>query len=442
MDDLILQTSVVDMYAKCENLCYAKRVFDRMRKRNLASWNSIITAYFANGMFQNALELFRDLLFEGWQRPRSSMLALVLNICGVTTDLRKGKELHGYILKCSSREISEMEKLIEFNGLIDMYIKTGNMTSAILIFERMQKRNVVTWTIMISGYGTYGLSQKALDAFDEMRSLGIKPDGVTFISILSACSHSGLVDEGREIFLSMNRDYDTVPEMKHFVCMVDLYGRAGRVNEALDFISRMPIEPSKFVWGTLLSCCRNHKNLKLGEFAAKKALELDRYDVGNYIMLSRIYADAKRWDDVAKVRMVMKELGLKANTAYSWVEKKGKVYKFSVGDRLKEFSVKMYDILNKAGFEPDTSSIGHNLEHEEAKVSDLCGHTEKVALAFVLMGDGGEKLIRIGKNLRVCKDCHEAFKFASKAYGREIILKDPNLYHQFSQGCCSCNDFW
>lgn len=442
MVDVILQTATMDMYAKCESLCYARRFFDRMCKRNLVTWNSIICSYFMNGLFRNALGLFKDMVLEGWRRPRSSMLSLVLNICGVTTDLRKGKEVHGYILKSNSGDISELEKLMECNSLVDMYVKSGDINSAILMFERMHKRNVVTWTIMISAYGAYGLSRKALDLFLEMKRLGTEPDGVTFISVLSACSHSGLVQEGREIFLSMTRDYNIVPDMKHFVCMVDLYGRAGLLKEAFDFIRTMPVEPSKFVWGTLLSCCRNHMNLELGEIAAKKALDLDRYDVGNYVLLSRLYADAKRWKDVAKVRVLMKELGLKTRTAYSWVEMKGKVYQFSVGDQLKVFSIKLHEFLKKAGFQSDTLAVGHNLEHEEEKVSDLCGHTEKVALAFVLMRGGGEKLIRIGKNLRVCKDCHEAFKFASKAFGREIILKDPNRYHHFSQGFCSCHDFW
>lgn len=445
--DMILETALLDMYAKCGNLCHAKRIFDRMSERNLISWNSIINAYILNGSFELALALFKDMILEGWRHPRSSTIAAVLNICRVTTDLRKGKEIHGYVLKCIGNS-SELECSIMYNAIIDMYVKTGDMESAISLFRGTAKRNVVSWTIMIAGYGAHGLSRKALETFNDMKKSGIRPDGVSFVSILSACSHGGLVDEGQQLYHSMQQDYNIVPEMMHFVCMVDLYGRAGLLDKAHDFIKTMPVEPSKIVWGSLLSSCRNHKNLELGESAAKKALELDQYDVGNYLLLSRLYADTRRWEDFAKVRSLMKEVGLRATTACSWVELRGKVYRFTVGDRLKTCSEKIYEfletlglIMENAGFVRDSSNVGHKINEEE-KVSDLCGHTEKLALGFVLMHFQGERLIRIGKNLRVCRDCHEAFKFISLIYYREIILKDPNRYHRFVQGRCSCYDFW
>ncbi|KAG0459942.1 hypothetical protein HPP92_023070 [Vanilla planifolia] len=236
--------------------------------------------------------------------------------------------------------------------------------------------------------------------------------------------------------------------MKHYVCMVDLYGRAGLLDEAFDFVKEMPIKPSKFIWGSLLSSCRKHKNLMLGEQVVKRALVLDQFDVGNYALLSRMYADVGRWKDVSTRRSIMKEFVIKANPAYSWVEDKGKVSRFTVNDFLNPSSRKINQFLEKlaktmkdCGFIPDISNVPHDIS-EEQKIINLCGHTEKLALAFALVSFGCQRIIRVGKNLQVCIDCHEVFKFVSRVYDREIILKDPNRYHRFMQGYCSCRDFW
>ncbi|PKA62046.1 Pentatricopeptide repeat-containing protein [Apostasia shenzhenica] len=445
--DVVLESSLLDMYVKSGNVCYARKVFDEMRNRNVVSWNIIMAAYFSIGSFEIVLDLFKEMILGGWRHLRASILVLLLQVCGITTDLRKGKEIHGYILK-SRNDIFELYSLVECNSIVDMYIKTGSLEYAVQLFVKMSDRNVVTWTTMISGYGIHGLSRKALEAFNEMKESGIRPDGTTFIAILSTCSHGGLVDEGREFFDLMKRDYNIIPEMKHYVCMVDLYGRAGFLDEALEFVRQMPIKPSKYIWGSLLSSCRKHKNQELGELVAERAMEIDQFDLGNYLLLCRIYADSGSWKDFARVRSIMKRLGLKSATACSWIEIKGKVYRFTVNDCSNPSSRGIYEFLKKlsremklSGFILDTSNAAHDV-NEEDKVTDLCGHTEKLALAFSLMNSAEKKIIRIGKNLRVCSDCHEVFKFVSRAYDRDIILKDPNRYHRFSQGGCSCNDFW
>ncbi|XP_020109586.1 putative pentatricopeptide repeat-containing protein At3g23330 [Ananas comosus] len=446
--DVILQTALLDMYGKCGSAAYAERVFDQMPERNLVSWNSVIGTCVSNGLFEGALQLLHDMVFEGWRHPKPSTLVSVLSVCGATADLWKGKEIHGYIIKCCDSQFAESESLLLSNAIIDMYVKNGIIESAVLVFKRMLTRNVVTWTILISGYGAHGFSRNALDMFTQMKESGINPDGIAFLSILSACSHGGLVDDGQKLFDSMQIDYSVAPEMTHFVCMVDLYGRAGFLEEAHRFIKTMPVEPSKLVWSALLSSCRTHKKVALGEYAATKAIELDRYDVGNYVLLSRLYAETGWWADLSKVRSLMKELGLRPITAFSWVEVKRKIYKFTVGDRMKESSKDIYDFLEslslkmkRAGLFPHTSNVGHDID-EAQKASDLCGHSEKLALAFALIQCAGQRVIRIGKNLRVCRDCHEAFKFVSLNYDKEIVLKDPNRFHQFAKGNCSCCDFW
>ncbi|KAJ0985746.1 hypothetical protein J5N97_004102 [Dioscorea zingiberensis] len=396
MADVIMGTSLLDMYAKCGKLHYAVRVFSGMTERNIASWNAIITGFSLNGSVHAALELFKDMILENHWQPRSSILVVILNVCGVTMDLRKGKELHGYILKLLSSDGTNDQSTALYNAIIEMYFKVGNFDSAISLFESMTGRNLVTWTVIISGYGSYGFSHRALQAFREMELSGIQPDSVAFLALLSACSHGGMVDQGIESFISMQEDYGIAPGMEHYACMVDIYGRAGCLEEAYEFIKRIPVESCKFIWAALLSSCRNHKNVELGEYAAKNAIELDQYNISNYVMLSRLYADAGRWEDFAKVRSMMKELRLKPDTACSWVEVKGKVYKFTVADYSKDNSAEVYVCLEGmvekmkiAGFEPHTTSVGRKIKDEDKIVNDLCYHTEKLALAFAWMKFGG-----------------------------------------------------
>jgi pentatricopeptide repeat protein len=447
-EDVVLQTSLMDMYGKCGNLGYTNKVFDKITKRNIVSWNSIINAFASQGSVEPALKLFQEMIFQGWLHPKASTFTSVLNICSVTTDLRKGRELHAYIIKCRDTNYTEFDKLVLCNALIDMYFKTGEYDSAQTIFDEMQMKNVVTWTTMISGFGSHGFSIKALETFYKMIDSGIMPDGVAFVAVLTACSHGGLVEEGRDIFHSMEKEYIISPEILHYVCMVDMYSRKGLLDEAYSLIKNMPLEPSKEIWSSLLSSCRWHKNVELGEYAAKMALEIDKFDVGIHVLLSRLYAESGRSKEFSKVRLAMQELGLRPITAFSWVEMKNKVYKFTVSDRLNQSSKEMYEFLEnlslkmeRDGIERDVSNVVHDFSKRE-KISGLCGHTEKLALAFVMIKFGSVKNVRIGKNLRVCRDCHEVFKYVSLVYNMELVLKDPNRYHRFVGGRCTCNDFW
>ncbi|CAA7388770.1 unnamed protein product [Spirodela intermedia] len=449
--DAILETALLDMYAKCGEMIYARRVFDKMPERSNSgvAWNSMITGCSESGLYQAALELLRGMLSSTRLRPRWGSLSAALGICGATADLRKGKQLHGYILKAGSNGPPHADGLAQGNAVVHMYAKGGCLRSATALFGTMPRRNVATWTALMSVYGAHGLGRRALEVFGEMKQSGVEPDGVAFLALLTACSHCGLVREGEALFQSMELEHNIAPEMKHFVCMVDLYGRAGLLQEARDFIERMPAEPPKFAWVTLLASCRNHKDLRLGELAAIRALQLDPREVGVYLHLSRMYADAGRWGEVAKVRTSMKEMGLSPATACSWVEVRGKVHRFTVGAdhmsghsaRIRRVIKSVRQMMTKAGLLRVKAAFDHHVGEEE-NAEDLCGHTEKIALAFALTEWGGWGVIRIGKNLRVCRDCHEMFKFVSMNSGVEILLKDPNRYHRFGQGSCSCLDYW
>ncbi|MCL7033720.1 hypothetical protein MKW94_007599 [Papaver nudicaule] len=445
--DVVLETAFVDMYAKCGNLTYSTKVFDQMRDRNSVTWNAMITSHANNRFPEATFRLFREMVCENLREPESPMLASLLQVCGGTSDLRHGREIHAYVTRSSRNMNSDM--MVEKNALIDMYAKAGDLKSAVSLFENVKNKNLVTWTTMISGYGVHGLGAEAVEAFNAMKKTGTTPDGITFIALLSACSHGRLVDEGLELYISMQRDYKIEPEMKHFACIVDIYARSGLLDQAFRFIKKMPVEPSEFIWASLLSSCRTYKNVDLGEQAAKKALAFNQYNAGVYVLLSQLYADSGQWEDFSKVRLLMKDLGLKPTTAQSWVEVERKMYIFTVRDNLNPYSEKMYKLLetlietmHKEGFAAYGSFGCHDITKEE-KEGNLCGHTEKLALAFVLIKGGGHQgVIRIGKNLRVCKDCHVFFKFVSKIKDCDIILKDPNRYHHFKQGNCNCRDLW
>ncbi|CAA6654112.1 unnamed protein product [Spirodela intermedia] len=406
--DAILETALLDMYAKCGEMIYARRVFDKMPERSNSgvAWNSMITGCSESGLYQAALELLRGMLSSTRLRPRWGSLSAALGICGATGDLRKGKQLHGYILKAGSNGPPHVDGLAQ----------GGCLRSATALFGAMPRRNVATWTALMSVYGAHGLGRRALEVFGEMKQSGVEPDGVAFLALLTACSHCGLVREGEALFQSMELEHNIAPEMKHFVCMVDLYGRAGLLQEARDFIERMPAEPPKFAWVTLLASCRNHKDLRLGELAAIRALQLDPREVGFTCICQecmQMQGGGGRWPRCTDSQWCADHMS--GNSA-----------------RIRRVIKSVRQMMTKAGLLRGKAAFDHHVGEEE-NAEDLCGHTEKIALAFALTEWGGWGVIRIGKNLRVCRDCHEMFKFVSMISGVEILLKDPNRYHRFGR---------
>lgn len=277
---------------------------------------------------------------------------------------------------------------------------------------------------------------------------GINPDEVIFLAILTACSHSGNVDQGLKIFESMRIDYSIEPTMKHYTLIVDMLGRAGRLDEALTFIQGMPINPDFVIWGALFCACRAHKNIKLAEFTAEKLLHLEPKHPGSYVFLSNVYAAVGKWEDVERVRTSMKNRGVEKGPGWSYIELEGQVHSFVAGDhdheRGEETKLKLEEITAKAkqeGYMPETAWVLHNIEEEE-KEDALGSHSEKLALAFGLISTAPGLTIRIVKNLRICGDCHSLMKYASKLNQREIVLRDIKRFHHFKDGICSCGDYW
>eukprot|EP01018_Ginkgo_biloba_P034747 Gb_24821 [translate_table: standard] len=353
--DVFVGSALIDMYAKCGRMENARYVFDKMPRRDVVSWNAMIAGYAQNGHVDKALELFqtmpeRDVAswtamiagcsqnghgeeamkrFQQMQlagvRPDSGTFAILLASCANLAALEQGKEVHEVIIRSGFQY-----NLFVSSALIDMYAKCGSIENARIAFSKMPQRNVVSWNAMIVGFAMHGCSKEALHLFEQMQNSGTSPDHVTFVGVLSACCHAGLVNKGWQYFECMIKYYHIRPTMENYGCMVDLLGRAGHLDEAYDFINKMPIKPDATVWGCLLGACRIHINVELGERVAEQIFELDPKNSAPYVLLSNIYAAAGRWDDTEKVRKMMKDRNVKKSPGCSWIEVNKQVYAFLV----------------------------------------------------------------------------------------------------------------
>eukprot|EP01018_Ginkgo_biloba_P022920 Gb_32227 [translate_table: standard] len=361
--DVFVRSALLTMYTKCGSVEVARRVFTQMPQKNVISWNAMIAGCAQNGLASEALKLYCQMQEEG-VTPNSVTTASVLPACGHLAALQHGEEIHNHIIRNGFQS-----DVFAASALIDMYTKCGSIYIARQVFNNLSEKNVVTWNTMIAGYGMHGHGEDALTLFHQMQQAGVKPDHVTYIALLSACSHAGLVDEGWKYFYHMHQHYHMAQRVEHYACMVDLLGRSGRLDEALAFIKKMPVEPGPGVWGALLNACRIHHNTEIGERVAECILELEPENTGNYVLLSNIYAAAGRWDDVAKVRTMMKDRGLIKRPGCSWIEVKNKVHVFLAGDKSHPQSEKIYAMLEslcrkmkEAGYVPDTSFVLHEVE--------------------------------------------------------------------------------
>ncbi|OVA17772.1 Pentatricopeptide repeat [Macleaya cordata] len=437
-------TTLVDMYARYGCVSSAGYVFDFMPERNVVSWSAMIACYAKNGRPFEALMLFQEMMAGNPDDvPNSVTMVSVLQACAALAALGQGKLMHGYILR---RGLDSILPVI--NSLITMYAKCGSVEIGRRVFDRMIKRDVVSWNSMISGYGIHGFGEEAVRVFKEMIYSGISPNTVTFVSVLGACCHVGLVDEGKKLFDSMVRQHNIFPSAEHHACMVDLLGRAGQLEEAVKMVEDMRIEPGPTVWGSLLGSCRIHCNIELAERACRRLFELEPMNAGNYVLLAGIYAEAKMWEEVSRVRKLLEARGLQKLPGCSWIEVKKKIYSFMSVDELNPQMEQLHALLaqlsmemKETGYVPDTKVVLYELDQDE-KERIILGHSEKLALAFGLINCSKGETIRITKNLRLCEDCHSVTKFISKFANREILVRDVNRFHHFRDGVCSCGDYW
>lgn len=439
---LILATALIDMYGKCGDFRSARSVFDSITNRYLTMWSAMISAYAQANCIDQAFDIFVQM--TGCRiRPNEVTMTSLLSLCAKAGALDMGKWVHAYI----DRQGIKVDMILR-TSLVDMYAKCGDIDVAFRLFIDATDRDILMWNTMISGFAIHGYGQAALELFTEMERLGVIPNETTFIGALHACSHAGLVLEGKRLFEKMVHGYNLVPKVQHYGCMVDLLGRAGLLDEAYELINHMPMKPNMVVLGSLLAACKLHKNVKLGEWAAKQFLSLEPGKCGYNVLMSNIYAAANRWDDVSGIRRALKDEGIRKEPGISSIEVNGSVHDFVMGDKAHPEAQKIYDMiaemrekLEDAGYIPDTSSVLQNIDGEE-KETALNYHSEKLAMAFGLISTAPGVPIRIVKNLRICDDCHTATKLLSRIYGREIVVRDRNRFHHFKEGSCSCLDYW
>ncbi|KAL5565897.1 hypothetical protein UlMin_029061 [Ulmus minor] len=434
--------AMISGLSKCGMIEAARELFDEMNERDEISWSAITDGYIKGGHFREALEVF-DYMQREKIEPRKYMLSSVLSACANVGALDQGRWIHAYIERNSIRLNAVLG-----TSLLDMYAKCGRLDLAWEVFENMRQKETFTWNAMIGGLAMHGRGDDAIDLFLNMRRKKLKPNRITIVNVLNACAHAGFVDEGLKIFGSMKKLYGIEPEVEHYGCVVDLLGRRGLFAEAEELISLMPMKPNAAVLGALLGACKIHGNVELGEKVGRVLLELEPHNSGRYTLLSNIYAKAGRWDDVAKVRELMKERGVKTTPGISMIDLDGQVHEFKMGDgshpQTKEIYLMLERIIEKLqneGYSPNTSQALFDINEEE-KETELQYHSEKLAIAFGLLNTKPGTTIRIVKSLRVCEDCHNATKLISQIYNREIIVRDRVRYHHFRNGRCSCKDFW
>ncbi|KAG9456342.1 hypothetical protein H6P81_000850 [Aristolochia fimbriata] len=474
--DLYVNNTLIDMYIKCERFQDARKAFDAMPHRDVLSWTSLIVGYVRRGKMEEATELFD-------QMDEKDMVAWTTMITGNAQNRRPGDALqvfqqmwsmgietddvtlvgaisacaqlgslrYGRWLRYIARQRGFDQNVVVGSALVDMFAKCGSLDEAREAFDMVKEKNVFTYSAMVVGLAMHGCALPAMQLFEEMVNSGTVPNGVTFIGVLTACSHAGYVDRGRQYFSTMREKYEIAPTADHYACMVDLLGRAGHVEEAFDLIQHMPADISLHggVWGALLGACRLHGRPHIAEVAAKHLFALEPDGIGNYVLLANIYASAGMWGEVVRVRKMMREKGLKKNPGCSWVEAKdGRLHEFYASGKTHPRDSEIMTVLEgllerlkQSGYVPILRCVLYDIGDRE-KQQLLKMHSEKLALAFSLIDTTHGSVIRIAKNLRTCEDCHLFFSLASKVSGREIVLRDNMRFHHFEDGLCSCGNFW
>ncbi|KAK1269215.1 Pentatricopeptide repeat-containing protein [Acorus gramineus] len=440
-----VSTALVTVYARTDDADSARRLFDELPpwERSLASWNAMISGYAQCGRTDAAVSLFGEMTRTTALRPNPVTAASVLSACAQIGAISLGRWAHEIV----AREELEANVFVS-TALIDMYAKCGSIADARRTFDEMPEKNVVSYNVMISGYGLHGRGREGLELFEEMLGSGVAPTPLTFLSVLYACSHSGLVEEGRRVFQSMVEVHRVDPKPEHYACMVDLLGRAGQLEEAHRFIESMDQEPGPGVLGALLGACNKHKNTKLARAVSEKLFELEPERASHYVVMSNIHSAERNYREAAVVREAAWRKRLAKTPGCSLIEVGGGLHVFTSGDRSHGQSDAIYAMLEVLGVK--ITEVGYRMEsevalfdvEEEEKENMVKVHSEKLAIAFGLLGTDAGAEIMVIKNLRVCLDCHNWTKFVSEVMGRGIVVRDANRFHHFKDGICSCGDFW
>uniref|UniRef100_A0A0D9XX53 DYW domain-containing protein n=1 Tax=Leersia perrieri TaxID=77586 RepID=A0A0D9XX53_9ORYZ len=452
--DSVVATALVDMYGKAGRVGDAREVFDGMpaAARNTVSWASMMSAYAQNALGHDAILLFAELWNNGEDMaPNHFMLSSVMNACAGVGRLGIGRCVHGMVFRHGHEE----NEVIAV-ALVDMYSKCGCYDYSKKVFDRIKQPSVIPYTSIIVATAKYGLGKRALALFSDMVDQGVQPNSVTLLGVLHACSHSGLVDTGLQLLHSMRSKYGINPCASHYTCAVDMLGRAGRLEEAFKLANEAQIDgdDALMLWSSLLSSCRKHKRLELATMAGEKVSEFTQDVAGALVAMSNTYASAGQSEDAAAVWSNMRRRGIRKDPGCSWIEIKDIPYVFYAGvvspasEKARELMLLLDEMEGKMREKGYKGRIGGarvldaDEEEEEGEGVMVGVHSELLALGLGLLVIPKGMAIRVMKNLRMCSDCHEAFKLISGIVEREFVVRDLNRFHHFRMGSCSCNDYW
>uniref|UniRef100_A0A0E0DZG8 DYW domain-containing protein n=1 Tax=Oryza meridionalis TaxID=40149 RepID=A0A0E0DZG8_9ORYZ len=440
--DVVSWTTMVGGLCRLGLVDDAREVFDAMPERNLVSWNSMISGYVKADRFLDALEVFDEMRALGVE-GNGFVATSGLVACTGAGALGRGREIHRWVEQSGI----EMDAKLA-TAVVDMYCKCGCVDEAWRVFDSLPARGLTTWNCMIGGFAVHGRCDDALELFHQMEAAGVAPDDVTLLNVLTACAHAGEVGEGRRYLDHIVSRHGIEPKAEHYGCMVDLFGRAGQLDEAKKVIDEMPMDPDLAVLGALLGACKIHGDVDLGVAIGWRVIDLDPDNSGRYVLLANLLAGAGRWDEVAKVRRLMDERNVSKEAGRSVIEVDGEACEFRCGSlchpqarEIYAMAVDMVSRIRAEGYVPDTGEALHDVGEEDKEAALLC-HSEKLAIAFGLLRARPRETLRITKNLRVCRDCHEATKYVSHVFGREIVVRDRSRFHHFKDGMCSCKDYW
>ncbi|XP_028791983.1 pentatricopeptide repeat-containing protein At5g39680-like [Neltuma alba] len=440
--DVFVSSTMIDMYGKCGEVRNARKVFDGLQNPNVVAWTAVMTAYLQNGHFEETLNLFRIMDLKD-TAPNECTFSVLLNACAGLALLSHGDTLHARVEKAGFKN-----HLTVTNALINMYSKTGSIDSAYNVFSDMVYQDTITWNAMICGYSHHGLGRQALKVFEDMIYSGERPNSITFVGVLSACAHLGLVKEGFYYLDHLMKKFKIEPGLEHYTCMVALLSKVGLLKEAENFMKTTPVKWDVVAWRTLLNACHVHRNYGLGKRIAAHVIQMDPHDVGTYTLLSNMHAKARRWDGVANIRKLMRDRNIKKEPGASWLGIRNDTHVFLSevsnhpdSSQIFEKVQQLLAMIKPLGYVPDTNVVLHDVEDEQ-KEGYLSYHSEKLAIAYGLVKIPSPAPIRVIKNLRMCDDCHNAVKLIAKVTNRLIIVRDANRFHHFQDGYCTCTDHW
>ncbi|KAM0877402.1 hypothetical protein ACQ4PT_035532 [Festuca glaucescens] len=447
--DRVLGAALLDAFARCGRIMSCRRVFDRIVEPDLPAWNALLTVYARRakdsscaGEAAEILDLFGRMVSSA-VRPNEITLVAVVSACGELGALGHGLWAHAYVLR---RRLAV--NCFVATALVEMYTRCGRMDLAEQVFASVDDMDTRCYNAMLQGLAFHGHGRAALTLFERMCAQGFLVDSVTVLAVMCACAHAGLVDEGQCLFDRMKVQFGVTPRIEHYGCMVDILGRAGRLDAAEKLIRGMDIQPNAAMYRSLIRACGIHVKLELGERMIEELMRVEPEQSGNYVLMSNFYARMRLWEDAKKARKEMKSMGIDKSPGSSLLDIDGVLHEFLMGDKTHPASREIYAMvqeiearLNECGHRPSTTAVLFNVE-EEDKADALSYHSERLAIAFALIASSPGATIRIIKNLRVCSDCHESTKLVSRLYGREIIMRDRTRFHHFRYGRCSCGDFW